>query len=143
MPRTNPKPQIANFPCPLLVSLSPCLLVSLTCHEASVRRKRPSARTGFTLVEVLIAIAIALLLIVGVSQIFAIAQRTTGMGTALLTATAADRALQNQLNRDFHAILPMSDTPGFVIASYGAAIFRNKADFDSSTTGLATDFGPN
>jgi prepilin-type N-terminal cleavage/methylation domain-containing protein len=104
------------------------------------------ARRAFTLVEVLIAVAIALLLIVGISQIFAIAQRTTSMGTALLSATAADRSLQNTLNRDFHAIVPISDPqfPGFVIASYSAAMFRNKADYDSSTNQPdPTDFGPN
>jgi prepilin-type N-terminal cleavage/methylation domain-containing protein len=103
-----------------------------------------SPRPAFTLVEVLIAVAIALLLIVGISQIFAIAQRTTSMGTALLTSTAQDRSLQNTLNRDLHAILPMDDSPGFVLASYAAAMFRNKSDYDSSPTqGDPTNFGPN
>src|SRR5690348_12231568 len=93
-----------------------CRLPIAGCRMKDVRR-------AFTLVEVLIAVAIALLLIVGISQIFAIAQRTTSMGTALLGATAEDRSFQNTFTRDFRSVLPMSETPGFVIGSYSAAMF--------------------
>src|SRR5579871_4911752 len=84
--------------------------------------KIANRKSGFTLVEVLIAVAIALLLIVGISQIFAIAQRTTSMGTALLVTAAEDRSFQNTLNRDFRSILPVANTPGMVLASYSAAM---------------------
>jgi type II secretory pathway pseudopilin PulG len=89
-------------------------------------------RPAFTLVEVLIAIAIALLLIIGISQIFAIAQRTVSMGTAFLGATAQNRSIQTTFNRDFHAMIPISDNPALIVASYAAGAFRNKPDSDQA-----------
>jgi len=85
-------------------------------------------------VEVMIAIAIALLLIVGISQLFAIAQRTTSTGTSLLEVNLKQRSMQTVFNGDFHALVSDSaESPGFVIASYAAKAFRNQSDFDTAT----------
>lgn len=103
---------------------------------------RATAPRAFTLVEVLISIAIALLLIIAISQIFGIAQRTTGTGQALLGAAQSNRGLQGVFARDIRAMVPVSDTPAFVIASYSVAAFRNLQDFNqASNPNDPRDFG--
>jgi prepilin-type N-terminal cleavage/methylation domain-containing protein len=98
--------------------------ISPTSH-AQIRSARAH---GFTLVEVMISIAIALLLILGISQIFALAQRTTGTGTTVLTAVESNRGIQEVLLNDFRAIDNGVDSPGMVIASYPQAVFRTPID---------------
>ena len=98
------------------------------------RRNRQSAignrqSQAFTLVEVLVSIAIALLLVLGISQVFSIAQRTTGTGNAILQNTEYVRSIQGQLAGDFLQMTNApNDSPGLVITSYSEAAFRSKTD---------------
>ena len=89
---------------------------------------RPNRPYGFTLVEVMISIAIALILILGISQIFSMAQRTTGGGMAVLTATASNRGALSTLTTDFRNMTNGTDSPALVIVSYPLAAFRNRPD---------------
>lgn len=85
---------------------------------------------AFTLVEVLVSIVIALLLIVGISKIFGIAQQSSGMGTSLLKINDTTRTIQSVLRNDFQNMVTDPKTsPGFVIASYPTVAFRNAQDF--------------
>lgn len=85
-------------------------------------------RKAFTLVEVLISLAIALILILGISQIFGLAQRTTGAGNAVLAFAEADRGMMPIFTRDFRTMVDGSSMPALVISSYALGAFRNRAD---------------
>jgi prepilin-type N-terminal cleavage/methylation domain-containing protein len=96
----------------------------------------PRARGGFTLVEVMISIAIALVLILGVSQIFSMAQRTTGAGIEVLADTETNRGIQQMLLNDARGVTnAVGDSPGLVILSYATATFRNRADQQQDNDG--------
>jgi prepilin-type N-terminal cleavage/methylation domain-containing protein len=98
----------------------------MNCRQPIFDRHR--RLRAFTLIEVMISIALALVLILGVSQIFGIAQRTTGAGNAVLIDTETSRAVAQTFTNDFRAIANDTSSPGLVIVSYSAAAFRNKAD---------------
>jgi prepilin-type N-terminal cleavage/methylation domain-containing protein len=94
-----------------------------------VSRGRLCHKSGFTLIEVMISIAIALVLILGIAQIFSMAQRTTGAGTQVLADTETNRGIQQMLLNDARGITNgIGDSPGLVILSYPAAAFRNRPD---------------
>lgn len=91
---------------------------------------------GFTLVEVLISIAIALVLILGISQIFSIAQRTTGAGTQVLADSETNRGIQQMLLNDARGVTnAVGDSPGLVILSYPQAAYRNRGDMQLDNDG--------
>ena len=85
-------------------------------------------KSAFTLVEVMISIVIALLLVLGISQIFSIAQRTTGAGTQVLAAVETNRGIQATLKDDFLSLVNGDDSPGLVIISQSVPTFRNRPD---------------
>lgn len=86
-------------------------------------------RSGFTLVEVMISIAIALVLILGISQIFSMAQRTTGAGNSIIATVETVRGVQSTLASDFRSMSDtVGDSPGIVIVSYALPAWRSAAD---------------
>jgi len=95
-------------------------------------------QSAFTLVEVMISIAIALVLILGISQIFSLAQQATGAGMAVLSATEQTRGAQQRFLEDFRYMDNGTDSPGLVITSYSDAAVRNRADYIGNTAGTAT-----
>lgn len=95
---------------------------------SSVGTRLAIAPHGFTLVEVLISIGIALVLIVGISQIFALAQKTSGAGVSLVSAIESQRSIQNTLVEDMRNMVTGTGSPGLVIGSYSIPAFRNKLD---------------
>lgn len=83
---------------------------------------------AFTIIEVLISIAIALLLILGINQVFSIAQQTSGAGTTALVQVEASRGAQAIMQRDFDNAVTGPDMPGIVIVSEPVYAFRNRQD---------------
>ncbi|HWE96926.1 MAG TPA: prepilin-type N-terminal cleavage/methylation domain-containing protein [Tepidisphaeraceae bacterium] len=90
---------------------------------------------GFTLIELMVSIAIALLLILGVNQVFKISSETAGQGQALSTINRDNRAIQNTLAVDLKNLVPVAgagsqtaDGPFFIIDSRMVAAFRNARD---------------
>lgn len=104
-------------------------------YRRSARRQRPRA---FTLIEVLISIAIALVLILGISSIFGMAQRTTGAGTQVLAAADTSRGMAAMFQSDVLSIADGADSPGIAIISYPAAAFRNRVDMQQDNDGKPT-----
>ncbi|MDB5332181.1 MAG: hypothetical protein JWP03_3332 [Phycisphaerales bacterium] len=90
---------------------------------------------GFTLIELMVSIAIALLLILGVNQVFKISSETAGQGQALSTINRDNRAIQNTLVLDLKNLIPVpggasqtTDGPLFIINSQTVGAFRNARD---------------
>ncbi len=114
-------------------------------------KRRPSGpwrRRGFTLVELLISIAIVLVLILGINEVFGLTSRTVGAGLALSDALRSNRAAQEVINDDFRMAVPMAETPCLIISSglvhTGApgavsnGAFRNIEDLRGDRDGIAT-----
>ena len=104
-------------------------------------RKAPH-NSAFTIIEVLISIAIALLLILGINQVFSIAQQTSGAGTTALGQVESARAAQAILQGDFNNAVTGPDSPGIVIVSEPVYAYRNRQDLLSnrSTAANAVQF---
>jgi type II secretory pathway pseudopilin PulG len=81
---------------------------------------------GFTIAELIVAVGIVVLLMVGVTQIFKFAGDTVSAGQALSTGTRDGRAAQAVFSRDLAAIA--KDGPAIVIRSRVRAAFRNPAE---------------
>jgi type II secretory pathway pseudopilin PulG len=105
---------------------------------------RKSFANAFTLTEVLIAVAIGLLLLIGVSQIFSLSGNTISQGYALGELTRRERALSNVLRSDFlgnnpgsasSGFLPPSEQPLIAIRSERQVIFRDRADLEADLDG--------
>ena len=107
---------------------------------ASSRSVRLGHRTGFTLTEILIAVALGLLLLIGVAQIFTMSGNTISQGYALGELTRRERSLANVFRGDIlgnnpgsasSGILPAAEQPLIVIRSERQVIFRDRADLEA------------
>jgi prepilin-type N-terminal cleavage/methylation domain-containing protein len=86
--------------------------------------KRPA---GFTLVELMVSIALVLIIILGVNAVFKMASDTINVGMALSAADRENRAVQSVVNSDFQTGV-FTDGPMLLIRGERVAAFRNAAD---------------
>lgn len=94
----------------------------------SNRLPRPRhAPAAFTLVEVMISIALVLIIILGVNQVFALTSQVVGAGSVLSTITRDARGAQSVLQRDL-GNAEVTRGPFFIINSQALAAFRNRDD---------------
>jgi prepilin-type N-terminal cleavage/methylation domain-containing protein len=116
--RTSPRtPPSSKFP------------IKVRKDSVMASHHRQLARQGFTLVEVMISVALALLLMLAVGQIYSTAQQATGAGVQLVASLQSSRAIQARLTEDFRGMSNgASDSPGLVIVSASAPAFRNLQD---------------
>ena len=96
-----------------------------------------TSRPAFTLLELMISVALALLMILGINEVFSLTSKTVGAGQSLTSAFQYDRSAQGVIAADFQQAAPMSTTPGFIIESAYAFAFRNKADQLGDSDGRA------
>lgn len=94
------------------------------------RLDRGPCGAAFTLVEMLISVALIAVLMLAVTQIFSIATRTIGGGQAIGTAVRDAQAAQAVMSRDLAAAA--SDGPCFIIHSTRTTAFRNNSDYTTS-----------
>ena len=87
---------------------------------------RTHAHGGFTLVELMISIALVLLLMLGINRVFQVTGEAVGTNAALSTAVRDGRAAQAVFSADFNAFA--LDSPAIIIRSERVSAFRNKAD---------------
>ncbi len=85
------------------------------------------ARGGFTLVELMISIALVLILILGVNQVFKMSAQTVGAGQTLSDAGRDIRAAQAVMNSDFRSWA--GDSPAMVINCDSSANSSSKWGF--------------
>jgi type II secretory pathway pseudopilin PulG len=84
-------------------------------------------RTAFTLVELLVAISLTLILLLGINQVFKMTTDTVGAGQALNAASRDLRGAQSVFFNDLHGAVT-SNAPAFIIYSQQTTAFRNRAD---------------
>ncbi|MCC6422202.1 MAG: prepilin-type N-terminal cleavage/methylation domain-containing protein [Phycisphaerales bacterium] len=89
---------------------------------------RSAARPrAFTLVELMVAIALVLILLVGINQVFKMTTDTVGAGQAINAASRDLRGAQSVFFNDLHGAVT-SNPPVFMIRSQQTPAFRNQAD---------------
>ena len=88
---------------------------------------RRSPAPGFTLIELMVSIALVLIIILGVNAIFKMTSDTVGAGQALSSADRENRAIQSVLYNDFQTGV-FTNGPMLLIRSERVAAFRNRAD---------------
>jgi prepilin-type N-terminal cleavage/methylation domain-containing protein len=105
-------------------------------------RLAPRRPRAFTLIELMVSIALVLILMLGVNTVFRIASSSIGAGNALSDNSRDNRAIQAVINNDFqNALIRSGDMPAFVIRSTRRSAFRDEAealadrDFQALTTG--------
>lgn len=100
-------------------------------------------RSGFTLIELMISVALVLLLMVGINLVFKTVGQTVGTSQAVADAVRDARAAQAVMDNDFKNMLTGDEAPFLIINSERIAAFRNRADelsdkdYDPSMTGNA------
>jgi prepilin-type N-terminal cleavage/methylation domain-containing protein len=102
------------------------------------QHRRSRVRPAFTLVEVLISIALVLIIILGVNQVFALTSRTIGAGNAMSTIVRDARNAQTVFTRDVAGI-EIDRAPFFILKSEVFVGFRNRADQLSDRDYVITD----
>lgn len=108
---------------------------------------RRRAAAAFTLVELMISIALVLVLILGINQVFSITSQGVAGGLALSTASRDNRSAQAVFYDDLrNIVMPRNATGGtfddgvaFVIRSERVDAFRNRADHMGDPDSLATE----
>lgn len=92
------------------------------------------APAGFTLIELMVSIALVLILILGINQVFKIASDTVNVGQAMSGAAREDRAIQGTLGPDVQNMV-LADAPFFIIRSRVQPAFRSRADEQADRDG--------
>mgnify|MGYP000471754520 CR=1 FL=1 len=89
---------------------------------------------GFTLVELIIAVALALLLMLGVVQVFKATSDAVGTGQSVATVTRDMRAAHAVLFNDLKSAL-VEDSPAIIIASGRQTTYLDREDLAGDADG--------
>lgn len=85
-------------------------------------------RRGFTLVELMISIAIVLLLVAGINLIFQTTSKAVGAGQALSEGARNNQAAQTVMYQDFSSAVTDDSAPYLIICNHAIPAFRTLAD---------------
>ncbi len=107
-----------------LLQPDPLIATTSTCRLS---------RRAFTLIELMISIALALLLILGVNLVFRTASHTLKVGQHVAQINRNEQSLQTLLTDDVNNLVLPEDAPFLFIRSQREAGFLNAADQDSDT----------
>jgi prepilin-type N-terminal cleavage/methylation domain-containing protein len=99
---------------------------------------RCSARRAFTLIELMVSIALVLIIILGVNAVFKMASDTVNAGMALSAADRDNRAIQSVLYNDIQTAV-VSNGPMLLIRSERVSAFRNRADQEADRDPTSND----
>lgn len=92
---------------------------------------RTTSRTAFTLTELMISIALALLLIIGVNVVFKATSDTLSAGQAVAQANRNEQAMHTVLADDMRSLVLPEEAPFLFIRSQRRAGFINQDDLDN------------
>ena len=104
------------------------------CRSGRDRR----LRRGFTLIELMISIAIVLILMLGINYVFSTSSKTIGTGLALSAVTRDMRNARSVMQSDFDNAKSVEDAgkmPAIIIQSEYNYAFMNKKDRLSDNDG--------
>src|SRR3954464_11040787 len=103
-----------------------------------------TTKPAFTLVELMISIAMVVILMLGITKVFSLTSQTAGATNQMSASLRDARAAQAEMYEDFsHAV--REGSPFMIIRSMVQPAFRNKADRDADrdfdpTTNMATQW---
>lgn len=83
---------------------------------------------AFTLIELMVAIALLVLIMLGINQVFKLTGDAVSAGQAVSAMTRDAQAVQNVLAGDLQAIVAGNDAPWLMIRSTVTPAFRNRSD---------------
>lgn len=95
-------------------------------HFIDLQPSPADSRFGFTLIEIMISVVLALLLMLGIDKVFQMTANIVGSGQAISTMSRDARAAQVTMQTDFAGA--DSDSPVFMILSERASAFLTKKD---------------
>ena len=96
----------------------------------------PSKAAGFTLIELMISIALVVVLMLGITKVFSLTSQTAGATNQMSSAMRDARGAQATLYQDFSTAVS-DGSPCMLICSSRVSAFRNKADQNADR-----DFNP-
>src|SRR4051794_34000201 len=102
--------------------------------KRSARSSGAGRMAGFTLVELMISIAMVLILLIGVNQIFKMSADTVGSGMATSEGMRNLRAVRTALTNDLTQMTSPSAAPFLIIHNQLIPAYLNKQD-QASTGG--------
>lgn len=85
-------------------------------------------RSAFTLIELMVSIALALLLVLGINAVFKLSADAVGTGMQMGEITRQFRVAQKMFESDFQYMANASQNPGLIITSYNQPAFKDKND---------------
>ncbi|HZZ43440.1 MAG TPA: prepilin-type N-terminal cleavage/methylation domain-containing protein [Tepidisphaeraceae bacterium] len=98
----------------------------------------PASRSAaaFTLIELMISMALALLLLLGVNYVFRTTQQTVSTGMALSTALRSQNSVADVIRNDFQSVVSSDSMPALVIHSNSVYAFQDANDQHTDPDGL-------
>jgi type II secretory pathway pseudopilin PulG len=109
-------------------------------------------RSAFTLIEIMISIALAMILIAGIVRVFGITGDTISQGQALSEMTRSHRNVESTMRTDFEGIhndtglsgmMPANYQPSIIIDAQQVFAFLNEADQAGDSDGNVATFDAN
>lgn len=95
--------------------------------QSQIQNPSSKIQNGFTLVEVMISVALVLVLILGVNQVFKMTADTVGAGQTMSANVRDSRAAQTVIYNDLSGAVTQNP-PMFMIAASRVSAFRNRDD---------------
>src|SRR5688500_5594376 len=90
-------------------------------------RPRP-CRPGFTLVELMISVAIVLVLMLGINYVFSTSAKTISTGIAVTGVTREIRGARKVFDNDFRAAVKPEEMPAIIIQNEMVYAWKDKRD---------------
>lgn len=99
-------------------------------------------RRAFTLVELMVSIALALLLILGINAVFKMSSETVGTGMQLNEMQRQIRTARNGFQNDFDHFADRATQPALIIESLNQPAFRDRNDELAAINAPKANFPP-
>src|SRR5688500_5578454 len=102
-------------------------------------RPRP-CRPGFTLVELMISVAIVLVLMLGINYVFSTSAKTISTGMAVTGVTREIRGARKVLENDFRNAVAAEEMPAIIIHNEIVYAWKDRQDKLTDADGDPTTF---
>src|SRR5687768_12896116 len=104
------------------------------------RQLRSEACRGFTLIELMISIAIVLILMLGIQFVFSTSAKTVSTGLAISSLGRDLRNARRVLEKDFKYAVPADEMPALLIHNESTFAWRDRQDKLSDTDVLPATY---